>query len=103
LGGPAIEAFPVALRFSGIDAGPGGAASVYETTAGFAGSLNGSPRPAADLADASIVVMSELYARSQVLTIDRTDFSIRRSHEPLSIKSTTYTLQNLQFRKPLLS
>jgi predicted nucleic acid-binding protein len=31
-----------------------------------------------DLADASIVVMSELHARSEVLTIDRTDFAIYR-------------------------
>lgn len=34
-----------------------------------------------DLADASIVVMSELHARSQVLTIDRTDFSIHRRND----------------------
>jgi len=31
-----------------------------------------------DLADASIVVMGELHARSEVLTIDRTDFGIYR-------------------------
>lgn len=31
-----------------------------------------------DLADASIVVMSELHSTSQVFTIDRTDFSIYR-------------------------
>ncbi len=34
-----------------------------------------------DLADASIVVMSELRARSQVLTVDRTDFSIYRRND----------------------
>jgi hypothetical protein len=34
-----------------------------------------------DLADASIVVMSELHARSQVLTIDRTDFSVYRRND----------------------
>lgn len=34
-----------------------------------------------DLADASIVVMSELHARSEVLTIDRTDFSIYRRND----------------------
>jgi predicted nucleic acid-binding protein len=34
-----------------------------------------------DLADASVVVMSELYARSQVLTIDRRDFSVYRRHD----------------------
>jgi predicted nucleic acid-binding protein len=34
-----------------------------------------------DLADASIVVMSELYARSRVLTIDRTDFSVYRRND----------------------
>jgi len=33
------------------------------------------------LADASIVVMSELYARSQVLTIDRRDFSAYRRND----------------------
>lgn len=34
-----------------------------------------------DLADASIVVMSELHPRSQVLTIDRTDFSVYRRND----------------------
>ena len=34
-----------------------------------------------NLADASIVVMSELYARSQVLTIDRRDFSAYRRND----------------------
>jgi uncharacterized protein len=34
-----------------------------------------------DLADASIVVMSELRVRSQVLTVDRTDFSIYRRND----------------------
>ena len=34
-----------------------------------------------DLADASIVVMTELHARSRVLTIDRTDFSVYRRND----------------------
>lgn len=34
-----------------------------------------------DLADASIVVMSELHAKAQVLTIDRRDFSIYRRND----------------------
>jgi predicted nucleic acid-binding protein len=34
-----------------------------------------------DLADASIVVMSELHAKAQVLTIDRKDFSIYRRND----------------------
>jgi len=34
-----------------------------------------------DLADASIVVMRELHARSQVLTIDRKDFSVYRRND----------------------
>ena len=34
-----------------------------------------------DLADASIVVMSELHTRSQVLTLDRTDFSVYRRND----------------------
>jgi len=34
-----------------------------------------------DLADASVVVMTELHARSQVLTIDRKDFSIYRRND----------------------
>ena len=34
-----------------------------------------------DLADASLVVMSELRPRSQVLTIDRNDFSVYRRNE----------------------
>jgi len=34
-----------------------------------------------DLADASIVVMTELHARSQVLTVDRTDFSVYRRND----------------------
>lgn len=34
-----------------------------------------------DLADASIVVMSELHARSQVLTVDRKDFSVYRRND----------------------
>ena len=34
-----------------------------------------------DLADASIVVMSELYAGSEVFTIDRTDFSTYRRND----------------------
>jgi uncharacterized protein len=34
-----------------------------------------------DLADASIVVMSELHARSEVFTVDRRDFSIYRRND----------------------
>lgn len=34
-----------------------------------------------DLADASIVVMSELHAHSEVLTVDRKDFSIYRRND----------------------
>jgi len=34
-----------------------------------------------DLPDASIVVMSELHAKSQVLTVDRTDFSVYRRND----------------------
>ena len=34
-----------------------------------------------DLADASIVVMSELHPRSRVLTIDRTDFTVYRRND----------------------
>jgi len=34
-----------------------------------------------DLADASIVVMSELQPRSQVLTVDRRDFSVYRRND----------------------
>jgi uncharacterized protein len=34
-----------------------------------------------DLADASIVVMSELQTRSQVFTVDRTDFSVYRRND----------------------
>ena len=34
-----------------------------------------------DLADASIVVMTELYAGSQVLTLDRRDFSVYRRND----------------------
>jgi predicted nucleic acid-binding protein len=34
-----------------------------------------------DLADASIVVMTELHARSRVLTIDRRDFSVYRRND----------------------
>jgi predicted nucleic acid-binding protein len=34
-----------------------------------------------DLADASIVVMTELHVRSQVITIDRTDFSVYRRND----------------------
>ena len=34
-----------------------------------------------DLADAAVVVMSELHTRCQVLTIDRRDFSIYRRNE----------------------
>lgn len=34
-----------------------------------------------DLADASIVVLSERYPRSQVITVDRADFSIYRRND----------------------
>ena len=34
-----------------------------------------------DLADASIVAMSELHVRCQVLTVDRKDFSIYRRND----------------------
>jgi predicted nucleic acid-binding protein len=37
--------------------------------------------PQMDLADASIVVMSELHGRSQVLTVDRRDFSVYRRND----------------------
>jgi uncharacterized protein len=38
-----------------------------------------------DLADASIVVMSELHAQSEVFTIDRRDFSIYRRNDRQTI------------------
>jgi uncharacterized protein len=38
-----------------------------------------------DLADASLVVMSEIHERSQVLTIDRRDFSTYRRHDRKTI------------------
>ena len=38
-----------------------------------------------DLADASVVVMSEQHARCQVLTLDRKDFSIYRRHDRQTI------------------
>ena len=38
-----------------------------------------------DLADASIVVMTELHARSQVLTVDRKDFGIYRRNDRQTI------------------
>lgn len=34
-----------------------------------------------DLADAAVVVMSELHPRAQVLTVDRRDFSVYRRHD----------------------
>jgi predicted nucleic acid-binding protein len=34
-----------------------------------------------DLADASMVVMCELHRRCQVITVDRTDFSVYRRHD----------------------
>ncbi len=34
-----------------------------------------------DLADASLVVMSEMHARCQVLTADRKDFSVYRRND----------------------
>jgi predicted nucleic acid-binding protein len=34
-----------------------------------------------DLADASVVAMSELHPRSQVLTVDRRDFTLYRRHD----------------------
>jgi uncharacterized protein len=34
-----------------------------------------------DQADASVVVMTELHARAQVLTVDRRDFSVYRRHD----------------------
>ncbi len=37
--------------------------------------------PSMDLADASIVVMSEVHARSQVLTVDINDFSTYRRND----------------------
>ncbi len=34
-----------------------------------------------DLADASVVVMSEIHSRSQVLTVDRNDFGVYRRND----------------------
>jgi hypothetical protein len=34
-----------------------------------------------DLADASVVVMSERHSRCQVLTVDRRDFNVYRRHD----------------------
>lgn len=34
-----------------------------------------------DLADASVVVMTELHARSRVLTLDRRDFVVHRRND----------------------
>lgn len=38
-----------------------------------------------DLADASLVVMSELHTRCRVLTLDRRDFSVYRRHDRQTI------------------
>ena len=38
-----------------------------------------------DLADASIVAMSEIYKRSQVLTVDRKDFTVYRRNDRQTI------------------
>jgi len=38
-----------------------------------------------DVADAAVVVMTELHSRCQVLTIDRTDFSVYRRHDRQTI------------------
>ena len=38
-----------------------------------------------DLADAAIVVMSELHANCRVLTVDRKDFSVYRRHDRRTI------------------
>lgn len=34
-----------------------------------------------DLADAAVVAMGELHAGSQILTVDRRDFSVYRRHD----------------------
>ena len=39
-----------------------------------------------DLADASVVVMSELHARAEVLTIERIDFGIYRRNDRQTIE-----------------
>jgi len=39
-----------------------------------------------DLADASVVIMTELHARSQVLTLDRRDFTVYRRNDRQVIK-----------------
>lgn len=41
--------------------------------------------PQMDLADASIVVMSELHAASEVFTVDRRDFSVYRRNDRQTI------------------
>ena len=38
-----------------------------------------------DLADAAVVVMTELYSRCQVVTVDRTDFTVYRRHDRQTI------------------
>jgi predicted nucleic acid-binding protein len=38
-----------------------------------------------DLADAAVVVMTELHARSRVLTVDRNDFSVYRRNDRQTI------------------
>ena len=43
------------------------------------------PLPAMDLADASIVVMSESHPRSEVITVDREDFSVYRHNDRQTI------------------
>jgi uncharacterized protein len=42
-----------------------------------------------DLADASIVAMSEIYKRSQVLTLDRKDFTVYRRNDRQTIAIVT--------------
>jgi len=49
--------------------------------------------PRMDLADASIVVMSEVHARSQVLTIDAKDFSTYRRNDRQVIRFLSPTSQ----------
>ncbi len=41
---------------------------------------------AMDLADAAIVVMSELHAHCRVLTVDRKDFTVYRRHDRRTIE-----------------
>ena len=71
-----------------VDAGLIRFASVFPRYVGRAAEIVADYHPRSDLGDASLVVLSELYPRATLITIDRADFTVYRRRDGRPVPCT---------------